>query len=155
MSEAGTGGWAQVLEELDAMAADLEQSGWRTISVAAGDSAAVTAETGRTDRHGYAYVIPGDEADAFADAFVTDGFPRTDVYRAGSSTHLYLLTVLRDPPTEAAILLAGALERQRLGPCRRAAMDAGRMYTHVFRVDGTRVGTFEHGDPTPFFPDDR
>jgi hypothetical protein len=143
-----------VLEEMDAMAAELDDSGWETITIAAGDAAAVTAETGRTDRHGYAYVIPGDEAEAFADAFEPDAFPRTEVYRAGSGTHLFVLTVLKDPPTETAVLIAGALARSQLAPCRRAATDAGRMYTHVLAVDGTVLGTFGHADPAPFFPDD-
>jgi len=154
MSDTGSSGWAQVLEEMDAMAAELEDAGWRTLSIAAGDAAAVTADTSSTGRHGYSYVIPGDAADEFEALFAPDGFARTDVYRADGGTDLYLLTVLKDPPTEATILIAGAFDRSRLPDCRRAAETAGTMYTDVFRVDGTRVGTFEHDDPTPFFPDD-
>lgn len=154
VAEERTDGWARVLEEMDAMAASLDEEGWRTLPIAAGDAAAVTSETGRTDRHGYAYVVPGDDADTFTDVFVPDGFPRTEVYRAGSGTHLYLLTVLQDPPTETAILLAGAIPRGQLPRCERAAAAAGRMYTHVLRVDGTRLGSFAHDDPEPFFPED-
>ena len=153
MSDTASNGWAQVLEEMDAMADRLEESGWRALSIAAGDAAAVTTETSRTDRHGYSYVIPGDAADEFADLFVPDGFARTEVYRAGTGSHLYLLTVFKDPPTETAILIAGALDRGRVADCRRAAEAAGTMYSDVFSVDGTRLGTFEHDDPTPFFPD--
>lgn len=135
------------------MADRLEESGWRALSIAAGDAAAGTTETSRTDRHGYSYVIPGDAADEFADLFVPDGFARTEVYRAGTGSHLYLLTVFKDPPTETAILIAGALDRGRVADCRRAAEAAGTMYSDVFSVDGTRLGTFEHDHPTPFFPD--
>ena len=154
MTDDPTDGWSQVLSEMDAMAASLEAEGWRTVTVAAGDAAAVTAETSRTDEHGFAYVVPGDEADELAEAFVPDGFPRTEVYRAASGARVYLLTVLQDPPTETAVLLAGALDREQLPACRRAAAASGTMYTQVFRVDGTTVGVFEHDDPGPFFPDD-
>lgn len=154
MTDEQTDGWARVLEEMDAMAADLEGGGWETVTIAAGDAAAVTAERSRTDQHGFAYVIPGNVADEFAEMFVPDGFPRTEVYRAGSATHLYLLTVMQDPSTSAAVLLAGAIERDQLADCRRAATEAGRMYTHLHRVDGTHLGTFEHEDPAPFFPDE-
>jgi len=153
VSDTASNGWAQVLEEMDAMAETLAENGWRTLSIAAGDAAAVTAETSRTDRHGYSYVIPGDAADDFAELFVPDGFGRTEVYRAGTGSHLYLLTVFKDPPTETAVLIAGAFDRGQVADCKRAALTAGTMYTDVFRVDGTRVGTFEHDDPAPFFPE--
>lgn len=152
MTDSGANGWADVLEEMDAMAETLADAGWQTLTVPAGDAAAVTAETSRTDRHGFAYVVPGDAAEEFESLFVSDGFGRTEVYRAGTGSHMYLLTVMKDPPTEAAILLAGAFDRDRLPECRRAAEEAGTMYTDLFTVDGTHVGTFEHADPGPFFP---
>jgi hypothetical protein len=154
MTDSGSNGWATVLEEMETLAEDLEEAGWRTLTIPAGDAAAVTAETSRTGRHGFAYVVPGDEARAFEDLFVPDGFERTELYRAGTGTHVYLLTVVKDPPTETAILLAGAFQRDRLADCRRAALSAGTMYTDLFTVDGTHIGTFEHADPEPFFPED-
>lgn len=178
-------GWLRLLDELDAMAAELRGEGWETLAVAAGDTAAVTpggtaapddtaasddtatppadtatppADTAAgipddvADRHGYAYVVPGEEADRFEELFVPEGFPRTDVYRQTAAGHLYLLTASLDPPTERAILLAGLLAVGTLGECRRIARETGVMYSHVLRVDGTHVGSFEHDDPEPFFP---
>ena len=145
----GDEGWMQLLEEMDAMAAALDDEGWETLTIPAGP---VGPDERYTDRHGYAYVVPGDAADRFAELFVPDGFPRTEVYRAISAGNLYLLSVFQNPATEAAILLAGVLNRSDLGECRQYATETGRMYTHLHRLDGTHLGTFEHEDPEPFFP---
>jgi hypothetical protein len=151
--DATNDGWIQLLAEMDAMAEKLAAEDWETLTVPAGDAAAVTADTGQTDRHGYAYVVPGDAAERFEALFVPDGFPRTEVYRATRGGHLFLLTVFLNPPTGAAVLLAGVLELDTLGGCRRAAEETGVMYSHVLRLDGTHLGSFEHDDPAPFFPD--
>ena len=148
----GDEGWAQLLEEMDAMAAELEAEGWETLTIPAGDAGPVGPDERYTDRHGYAYVVPGDAADRFAELFVPDGFPRTEIYRATAGGNLYLLSVFRDPEAETAILLAGVLDRGDLGVCRQHSADTGRMYSHLFRVNGTHLGTFEHEDPEPFFP---
>lgn len=153
MTDEDDGGWASVLGEMDELASDLDADGWTTLTIAAGDAAAVTPETGRADRHGYSYVVGADDATAFEEAFVPDGFPRTEVYRAETGTHLFVLTVLQDPPSEQAILLAGAFDTQRVRECERVASETGRMYTTVLAADGTLLGAFEHDDPAAFFPD--
>lgn len=147
-------GWLELLDEMEAMAAELDDEGWETLTIPAGDAAGVGPENSYTDRHGYVYVIPGDAADRFEDRFAPDRFPRTELYRAAGTRHLFVLTVLLDPPTETAILIAGVLDRSSLGECRRAAHETGVMYSHVFRVDGTHLGSFEHDEPELFFPDD-
>lgn len=146
-------GWIRLLEEMEELEEQLRDAGWETLSIAAGDAAPVVPETSRLDRHGFAYVIPGDDAERFEELFVPDGFPRTEVYRAVAGGHLFLLTVFRDPPTEAAILLAGVLDLGNLYDCREISERTGTIYTHILKVDGSHVGSFEHDDPQPFFPD--
>jgi hypothetical protein len=153
VSDDATDGWSRVLAEMDAMAEDLESEGWRTLTVHAGSAGAVGPGEGHTDTHGFSYVVPGDAAEEFRDLFVPEGFPRTEVYRATEGDRLYLLTVLQDPPTETAILLAGAVDRGSLGAAREAARETGRLFTHLLAVDGTHLGSFAHEDPDPFFPD--
>lgn len=154
MPEDANEGWLGLLDEMESMAAELDEEGWETLAIPAGDAAPVEPGGSHTDRHGYAYVIPGDDADRFAELFAPEGFPRTELYRATTGSHLFLLTVFLDPATETAILLAGVFERGTLGECRRTARETGVMYSHVFRVDGTHLGSFEHEDPAPFFPED-
>lgn len=151
--EAAKEGWIQLLEEMEAMDDQFAAEGWETLSIAAGDAAPVVPEKSSLDRHGYAYVIPGDDAERFRERFVPDGFPRSEVYRAVAGSNLFLLTVLQDPPTETAILVAGVLDLGDLSECRRISQQSGKMYTHILKIDGTHLGSFEHDDPEPFFPD--
>lgn len=155
MSEDATGddGWVRLLDGMKRMAEELTSEGWETLAIPAGDAAPVTAEGGRTDDHGFAYVIPGDDADTFDAWFTPDGFTRAEVHRAVDDRHLHLLTTFLDAETSRAILIAAVLDRSAIGACRREAFDAGVTYSHVFRIDGTHLGSFRHDDPEPFFPD--
>ncbi|MFC7071549.1 hypothetical protein ACFQJ7_16700 [Halovenus rubra] len=146
-------GWEQLLDEMDTMAAELAAEGWETLSMPAGDAAAVEAEEGQTDRHGYAYVVPSDDADRFEELFKPDGFSETEVYRATTPSHLFLLTVFLDPESETAILLAGVLDSNSLAACRQAATETDKMYSHVCKINGTHLGSFEHDEIDPFFPE--
>lgn len=144
--------WQLLLEELDDATETLASEGWETLSIVAGDAGGVVPEDRFTDRHGYAYVVPGEEADRFGELFVPDGFPATEVFRRSAAGRLFVLSIFRDPPTERAVLLAGTLDRSGLEPVRSIARETGTMYTHLFRVDGTHLGSFRHDDPEPFFP---
>lgn len=149
-----TEGWVQLLEEMDAMAEELEADGWETLTIPAGDTGAVLAEEPFTDRHGYVYVVPGDVGETFETMFVPDGFSQTDIYQRATPKHLFLLTVFLDQPTGSAILLAGVHDRETVQRCRGVASETGVMYSHLFTVDRTHLGSFEHDDPAPFFPVD-
>lgn len=152
MTENQNNRWAAFLEEMDVLAETLENNDWKTITMVAGDAAPVTPESNRTDHHGYAYVVPGNAASEFEEVFNPDSFNQTEVYHATTETHLYLLTVVKDPPTATAVLIAGALERTKLGACKQLAQKTGTLYTDLFRVDGSHLGAFKHEDPEPFFP---
>ncbi len=146
-------GWARLLEEMERIATAAED--WETLTIPAGDAGAVGPGSRLADRHGFAYVIPGEEADRFAKLFDRGQFPETELYRRVTPPALYLLTVFKDPAAGTAIFLAGVLDRTEDGfaGCREAAEAAGQMYSHLFRVDGTHLGSFTHADPAPFFPE--
>lgn len=158
MTEAPTDeGWIRLLEEMDDLASTKATDGWDTLTIPAGDAGPEGPDAGLADQHGYAYVVPGDAADAFVERFDPGQgqFPETELYRRVTPEKLYMLTVFNNPQTEVAILLAGVLDRtgEAFARCRGAAEQTGRMHSHLFRVDGTHLGSFEHADPAPFFPD--
>ena len=138
---------------METIASTIEEEGWETLTVPAGDAAAVTAAGGYTDRHGFTYVSPGDAAQTFSDWFEPERFGRTEVYRATGGSHLFVLTVLRDQESERAVLIAGVLDRTEVTAVEAVANETGMMYSHLFSVDGTHLGTIQHDDPEPFFPD--
>lgn len=144
--------WEETIEEMTAMAADLEDDGWDTHYVAAGDTAPEPPDQGQAGRFGLVHVIPDNYADR-VEAFVERGeFPRYDVFRTEQQGRVFHVTVLYDPETSAALLVAGQFELWKAGPLVAAAKDAGTMYTHLQTLDGTVRGSFEHERPEKFFP---
>lgn len=143
--------WSATLDDMEAIASELEAEGWSTITIQAG----ATWPTGPDDddeRYGLVYVVPGNKAEPFVDAVETGDFPRYEVHRAERDGKVFLVTVLSDPETETAILLAGAYEMRRSLNCARTAAEEGAMYTHVQKLDGTPLGSFRHEGYEQFFP---
>ncbi len=149
----GSDAWQQTLEDMNGLATRREELGWETVCIAAGDTGTETPDAGNTDRYGLVHVIPGNDADAFRDAFGRGEFPRYDVYRGTTESWAFLVTELLDPGTETAIYIAGsfmAIEARELAVEARARE---QMYTHVQKLDGTHLGSFEHDGYEKFFPE--
>jgi hypothetical protein len=144
--------WQATLDDMEALAAEYEEEGWDTTAIPAGHTAAEHPDAGIEGRFGLAYVIPDNHAEAFETAFEAGEFPRYDVFRNEVGGQAFLVTVLVDPGTETAILLAGGFERRASRQLMHTASEAGEMYTHVQTLDGTQLGSFQHDDPEKFFP---
>ncbi|WP_101295057.1 DUF7529 family protein [Halegenticoccus soli] len=152
-ADAEKSAWRATLSDAEAMAADLEADGWRTLLVAAGHTAPESPESGTHDRFGLTHVVPGNVEDEFVELFEAGQFPRYEVHRAEAAGRAFVVTTLFDPETKAAILVAGTYELRHAAGCARAAKEAGKMYTHVQKLDGTHLGSFEHDDYEKFFPE--
>lgn len=146
--------WEATIEDMLAMAEEMEANGWDTVTVTAGDTAAEAPSDGDSDRFGLSHVIPDNEADAFREAFADRQFPRYEVYRAERGGRSFVLTVLLDPESATAVLLAGTYELRTAGGCIRAAVEADAMFTHVGLLDGTHLGSVRHENYEKFFSED-
>ncbi|MFB6174276.1 MAG: hypothetical protein ABEI39_06500 [Halobacteriales archaeon] len=145
--------WAATLEDMHAIAEDLEDEGWETLAIQAGDTAPEPPEAGPEGRFGLSYVVPGDDAERFEELFEPGAFPAYEVHRARAAGRLFLVTTLLDPDRKVAILLAGNVELRHAPDCVAAAVEHDEMYTHVQTLDGTHVGSFRHEEYEQFFPD--
>ncbi|HET7323100.1 MAG TPA: hypothetical protein VFJ06_02085 [Halococcus sp.] len=144
--------WSATLADMDALAADYEDEGWKTVTIPAGHTAPESPDSGVEGRFGLVYVIPGNYADAFEEAFETGEFPQYDVFRNETEREVFLVTILADPETETAIFIAGGFTRYDSRPLIQAVQEEGEMYTHVQTLDETVLGSFRHTDPKKFFP---
>lgn len=146
--------WKRTLREMEAIADELAEDGWDVVSFAAGHTGPEAPAHGDDDdRFGLTHVIPGNEVEPFRDAYESGSFEHYQVYQNEVSGRAFLVTQLQDPPTDAAIVIAGSYATRDVGPLVRAAAAADAMYTHVRRLDGTYLGSFEHEDYRHFFPD--
>ncbi|GGC50588.1 DUF7529 family protein [Haloferax sulfurifontis] len=146
--------WGATLDDMAAMADDFEDEGWTTVRIAAGDSGPFGPSSGKGDEgaFGLAYVIPGDKAETVAELFEATTFPEYEVYRAENDGRVYIVTALFSPETETAIFIAGAWDLREALECATVAVEEGRMYSYLQKLDGTIVGVVEHDDPEKFFP---
>lgn len=144
--------WQETIDQMKDMAADLEDDGWDVHYVAAGDTAPEPPDAGTEDRWGLVHVIPDNYADGVEEFIDRGRFPKYDVYRAEQKGRVFLLTVLFDPETSSALLVAGQFELRKARGLVVTAKDAETMYTHLQTIDGTVRGSFEHEQPEKFFP---
>jgi hypothetical protein len=144
--------WGDTLDEMEAMAEELEAEGWETLTIAAGHTAPENPDSGEGDRFGLTHVVPDNKAEPFEELFEPGAFTRYGVYRNDVEGREFVLTVLYDDDREAAILVAGSYELRHAIGCVAAAKEAGEMYTHVQTLDKTHLGSFEHDDYELFFP---
>lgn len=145
--------WTATLADMGDRADARREAGWEVVEIAAGHTAPEAPETG-SDRFGLTYVVPGEEADRFRDVFEPGRFPQYQVFRAEADGTVFLLTELLDPESSTAVLLAGTYDLRHALGCFRAAREAGEMYTHLQKLDGTHLGSFRHEDWAAFFPDE-
>lgn len=144
--------WEATLEDMRAVAGRLDEEGWQTHSIVAGDTAPVAPDDGDDDRFGIVHVIQGDDA-AVLETLVEEGaFDGSEAYVGVSDGTEYVVTVCFDEDSRIAVLFAGAFDRSAATACFAAAKTKGLIYTHAQRLDGTPVATFEHADPTLFTP---
>lgn len=152
-AEVHSSAWEATIDDMLAMAEEMEENGWDVVAITAGDTVAESPEAGDTDRFGLSHVIPDNKAEAFEEAFEGREFPRYEVYRAEREGRSFVLTVLLDPDSSTAILIAGNHDLRNAGGCIRAAIEEDAMYTHVQLLDGTHLGSFRHEDYEKFFPE--
>jgi hypothetical protein len=143
--------WRETLDDMDALAADRAADGWTVVTVVSGHTEPQSREVGETDRYGLVHIVSGDEAESFAAAHGRGGYPRYDVYRGTTDTRIFLVTECLDPGSRTAIFVAGNFRRRDAQGLVRTIDRTGRMYTHVRKLDGTHLGSFEHANPEKFF----
>ncbi len=151
-SEAMRDAWSQTLEDMRAMADARTEEGWTALAVPAGDTGPESQEMGDTDRFGLTFVIPGNYADEFDEAFRRGTYPRYEVYRQEVDGRVFLVVEYLDPEIETTILVAGNYELGEASGMVHDAEDAGEMFTHHQKHDDTHIGTFQHDTHEKFVP---
>ena len=150
-SEVHAGAWQRALDDAWALEDDLQDEGWETIVTAAGHTGPVAPSHGK-GYWGLVHVVPDSDAAAIDDAVDAGAFPRYDVYRTEVDGRVFGVTVLLDPETSTAVLIANQFELRRATALIEYSHDAGYVDTVVRYLDGTVVAQVRHDDPEKFFP---
>jgi len=145
--------WQRTLDDMEAMAEELEADGWEVLPIAAGHTAPTNPDAGATDRFGFVHVVPGNKAEPFEQLVETGSFPKYRVFRNEMDGRIFMLTQLIDPDAEATILIAGNFPVRHAPGLVKTALKEDEIYTHVQKLDKTHLGSFRHDDVEKFFPD--
>jgi hypothetical protein len=151
--EARKDAWRRTLQELESLGAEREEEGWNVIAIPVGHAAPEPPDAGDDDRFGFVHVIPGNYESAFRDAFEASGFERYNVYRQAVGGQVFFILELLDAATEKAILLAAQFSTHHGQELESVVAEEGVVYTHVQKLDGTHLGTYQHDEPDRFFPE--
>lgn len=143
--------WEQVVEDMDATAADYASAGWETVRLHPGDVTVLAGE-GPDDRAGLDVLVPDDEFERLADAVADRAFDSYDVFRAREEGVVFVLVVLTDADGDVAVFVPAYYELTDVERLQAAARD-GSLRTYVRRLEREAFVEFEHDDPAPFFPD--
>ncbi len=145
--------WKATIEDMHALAEQREDEGWDVLELTAGDTAPMGRGTNEDEgEFGLSYVVGADDAEAFQEVFEAGEFPVYDVYRQTQMGHVFVVTELRDPDIEQVVFIAGAYVQRDEKMCAYTAREEGEMYTHVRKLDGTKLGVFRHEGYEKFFP---
>lgn len=152
-TEVHANAWQETIEDMWELEEELQEAGWTTIETAAGHTGPASPEHG--DEHwGLNHIVPDSDAEAIGEAVENGEFPEYDVYRRTVDGNVFEVTVLRDPGTETAILIAGQFPIRQSLDLAAHAEEVGHVYTVVQHLSGDVVAKVRHDDPMKFFPDE-
>jgi hypothetical protein len=146
-------GWEKTIEDMRAMAEDREDEGYEIVKLPADDTAPKPPGVGDDDEWGMTYVVPSGRAETFADIHERASYDETGVYQAKMSGNAFLVTECLDHDEKLAVFVAGAYQLRHATELVNTAIERGEMYTNIKKLDGTKLATIEHDDPSAFFPD--
>jgi len=144
--------WEQLLQEQAELAEDRRSEGWSVTTVEASHTDPVTKDMGDHDRFGLMHVVSKSDGEAFSDAYDPETFTEFLAYASPIEGRRFGVTELIDPNAEHSILIAYEYPLERAGGLADNAKEHGAIYTHVKKIDGTILGTFEHENYEPLLP---
>lgn len=144
--------WEQTLEDQDSIAADRREDGWEVLDVMAIHTDTVSVDMGDHDNFGFMHILPDSQAEEFEEWYDPDDFTEFLVYGSLIEGFLYNVTEFINPAEKESILVASRVDLKRAQGLFECVRKEGVLYSHMKKVDGTYVGSFEHEEYEPLLP---
>ena len=140
-------GWAAVVGDMAATAAQYRDRGWTAIELHPADSGLVDTDS----RRGIDVVLSGPEFAELEGAVAEGTFRDVEVFAAADGGVVYLLVVEADRRNETAVLLPVSYDPAAGAGTLEAIDESGSIRLYCRRASDDTV-TFVHDDPAPFLP---
>lgn len=128
--------WSRTLEEMELIAEDRRKDGWSVTTIMTPHTDGVSKDMGDHDRFGLMHIIPNNYIDDFLDAYDGDAYTDYLFYTNEVDSFVYGVIELIDPEHERSILIAFRYDMIFAGGMVGSAMEEGRLYSHIKRIDG-------------------
>jgi hypothetical protein len=141
------GYWEDVIDDMEATAAEYREAGWDVVELHPGDVTVLDDE-----QHGFDVLVPDDEFEQLETVVADAAFEDTKVFHAEDDGIAFVLTVVLDSDREIAVCCPLYYDLQDVNDLREQADRAGQLDAYVRTLSNDRSITISHGDPELFFP---
>jgi hypothetical protein len=131
------GQWQAVIEEMEALAAEYEASGYETLTCRPGDVSAVVDE--ERSAFGLYLLAPDDTFEMLSDRIDADTVDRFEVYRRSDGPYHFLVVALFDEDDSFVFLYPAYYTDESGEELVRASRERGRMRTTVRTLSGEKL----------------
>jgi hypothetical protein len=142
------GYWEEVIDDMEATAAEYRETGWDIVELHPGDVTVLNDE-----QYGFDVLVPDDEFDQLETVVANAVFEDTRVFHAEDEGIAFVLTVVLDSDREVGICCPLYYELQNVGDLRKQTDRDGRLDMYVRTLSNDRSVTISHDDPDLFFPE--
>jgi len=143
--------WEDVVDDMEATAAEYRDRGWTVATVHPGDVTALDGAEG--GRWGLDVLAPGDEFETVEELVAGDrSFDESEVYRAELEDLVVMVVAMLDGDTEHAVLFPAYYDVADATGMLDRARETGEIRTHLRPLDQRAVVTFRHADVELFLP---
>jgi len=147
------GFWDEVVDDMEATAAEYRENGWEPIEVHPGD---ITPLPPDNDRFGLDVLVPDDEFETVSAAVEADdaAFDSVEVFRASTRGTVFLVVAVEDEATGRVVLVPAFYVVREASDTLEGTRRRGELPIHLRPLSNDEVVTFDPSDPTPLLPPD-
>lgn len=140
--------WDDLLDDVQAIAAEYKENGWETLVLHPGDIATITEGDA-----GFRLIVPESELNALAEAVkgAEESFNEFELHRAPTDDLLLFIVVVKSSDYDHAILFPTYYEPDVDEEFVTAVREQGSVFTEITNLDQSRRYSFRHDDPSLFF----
>ena len=145
--------WEEVVDDMEATAAEYRENGWEPTEIHPGD---ITALPPDHERFGLDVLVPDSEFDAVSEAVEHPdaAFDSVEVFRAATRGTVFLVVAVEDPATERVVVVPAFYVVREAKETVQAAATRGELPIHLRPLANDEVVTFDPSDPSPLLPPD-
>ncbi|WP_121823649.1 DUF7529 family protein [Halostella salina] len=143
--------WDEVVDDMEATAAEYRENGWEPIEVHPGD---ITPLPPDHERFGLDVLVPDDEFETVSAAVGEPDaeFDSVEVFRASTRGTVFLVVAVEDEASGRVVLVPAFYVVREASEMLEGTRSRGELPIHLRTLSNDEVVTFEPSDPTPLLP---